>query len=352
MLAVLGTGGYVALSRIRDSDGGPADPTTAPPAAAPLLPATSLVWSPGPPAGKVVVTRAMAEDVLTRYWPAHAQALRDHDRAALAQLNGGAARSWEDGAVACNCIVTANLRPLRDAAFHVPRQTTYPARFVVDALTAYSNGNEGVEVLVFSRSDRRAPWLVIENSAYGPGAGKKAELIAPDASPGRLTKPVSAARVAEARAAAAQLAAVWQEAKETGRIPAAADAFVQSNQTLDRIKFLASNPQNTVQDTGLLGRSSFSTRRSDPVVVVPYARGYDLGCQPIRSTVKIWGRPGEVVNQDPDRRNWGADVPPGQYRSLTLHKTWQTCFLLSPDPAEPVFVFNQMIGAGTSTPRR
>ncbi len=42
-------------------------------------------------------------------------------------------------------------------------------------------------------------------------------------------------------------------------------------------------------------------------------------------------------------------MPAGNYRSLTRHQSWQTCFSISSDPNAPVTVLNQDIGGGPTT---
>jgi hypothetical protein len=352
VVLVITIGGYLALSRFDSHDR--ADLTPLPAPAAPVH-AVVPTWQPGPPAGGgVVVTRQMAEDVVARWWPAHSLALRDADVPALTRLTGGTGRRWEVGAVACGCLESSTVRPMLRASYYVPRQTTYPARFVAEVLTAYSAGNKGVELLVFSRSSRTAPWQVMENSFYGPMPGHRAALHTQDqdlVDSNGLVEPGSPAQAARTRAAAARLAAVWQEAKVTGQIPRSASAFTLGGQTMDRIVHVAGHRQNRVQDNGLLAHFHYYAKRSDPVVVVPYGPGYDLGCAPLRSTITYWGQPGRVVHQDPGLRNWGTGVPAGDYRSITLHEAWPTCFVLSRTGTGPVFVFNQEYGGGPATPR-
>jgi hypothetical protein len=296
----------------------------------------------------------MAEDVVARWWRAHALALRDDDVAVLTQLTGGAGRRWELGAVSCGCLETKLLRPMLRATYYVPRQAAYPARFVAEVLTTYSPGHKGVEILVFSRSSRTAPWQVIENSTYSRGPGQHAQMNAQDQDQvdhDGLVAPASRGQLVRTRIAAAQLARVWQEAKETGRVPRSASAFA-GGQTKSRIEQVAGHRQDQVQVNGLLGHYRYYTKRTDPVVVVPYAAGYDLSCQPVRSTITFRGRPGEVVYQDPAQRNWGTQIPAGSYRSITDHDVWPTCFAISRSGTGPVVVFNQDFSSGTVTARR
>jgi len=300
----------------------------------------------------MVVTPQMADRVVSRYWPLHEQALVNEDLMLLADLSAGSARRWEINAVACDCFTVSAVRPLLEAVYFVPRQLSYPARFIAQVRTRYSNGKEGVELLTFSRSGPLAPFRVIESSFFGPQEGKPARLILPDTTADGFTKPVSPAVRARARSVARQFAAVWQETKNTGRIPASAEAFVLQGQTGNRLADLAEHRQDTKQKNGLYGHFTFFTTKADPLVVVPSAHDFVLACQPVHGNIEYTPGRGSSVYQDPGLANWGPLVKAGRYRAITLYQEWQTCFVIYEDPAKKVAVFNQDIGGGVFKPRR
>jgi hypothetical protein len=347
---LLGIGGFVGMvGALRDHQvAASAGDRQATPA-----PTTSVVLEPpGPPAGQVVVTRQMADRVLRAHWPVHEEALRNDNLDLLATLSGGSARRWEISSVACDCLNVSTVRPLLEAVYFVPRQTTYPARFIVEVRTRYSSGGEGVELLTFSRSGPRARWLVIESSFFGPRKLEDpAVLILPDTTADGFTKPVSPAVQARARSVARQFAAVWQETKNTGRIPDSAEGFVLQGQTGNRLTALAEHRQNSKQRNGLYGHFTFFTKTTDPLVVVPTAHNFVLACQPVHGNIEYTPGRDRVVYQDPGLKNWGPLVKPGNYRAMTVYQEWQTCFAVYDDPAKKVFVFNQDIGGGASKPR-
>lgn len=351
MVILLGIGGVVGVvGALREqkvgsngSNGGDRQATIAPSEAVVLEP-------PGPPAGKTVVTPQMADRVLRAHWPVHEEALRNEDLDLLATLSAGSARRWEINAIACDCFTVSTVRPLLEAVYFVPRQTTYPARFIAQVRTSYSNGGEGVEVLTFSRSGPRARWLVVESSFFGPQEGNPALLILPDTTADGFTKPVSPAQRARARSVARQFAAVWQKTKNTGRIPASAAAFVLPGQTGDHLAELAEHRQDTRQRNGLLGHFTYFTTKADPLVVVPSAHHFVLACQPVHGNIEYTPGAGRTVYQDPELKNWGPLVKAGHYRAMTLYQEWQTCFVIYNDPAQRVVVFNQDIGGGVFEP--
>jgi hypothetical protein len=168
-----------------------------------------------------VITVAGASQVLQAYWRKHEPALVRSDRSTLASLSTGSAQIWERGAVSCRCIRVDAPRPLQSAAYFVPRQTGYPAYFVVEAQTGY-HGMPWAELLVFTKHDAGGRWLVAEDSGFGPPAGVQPRLGRPMAGPGGYDLPVkdviSPSQHRRAAAAAGQLAALWQQSKDQGSI--------------------------------------------------------------------------------------------------------------------------------------
>jgi hypothetical protein len=319
MVVALGVGGYLVLARgpghqqVGGPSGAGSKATPAPVAQEPVV-----LEPTGPPAGRVVVTPAMADRVVRHHWPVHEEALHNKDLGLLASLTGGSARRWEVNAVACRCMVIDEVRPFLGAVYFVPRQTSYPARFIAEVRTRQSSDVESIEILTFSRSGPRARWLVIENSGFTPVV-QPAPLVKADTTAAGFTRPVSPARVAKARSVARQLAAVLQETKNTGEIPFSAQAFMVEGQTEHHLTELAKHRQDTVHSNGLFGHARYYTSKADPLVVVSHVAGYVIACQPIHADMTYTPGRGRVVYQDPGQRNWGPTVKPGQYRSITVH---------------------------------
>jgi hypothetical protein len=55
------------------------------------------------------------------------------------------------------------------------------------------------------------------------------------------------------------------------------------------------------------------------------------------------------VYQDDARKNWGGLLAPGNYRSVTTHDVWQTCFLIGATPTDPIVVFDSNTGGAVPT---
>lgn len=291
--------------------------------------------------GGGIVTQSQADHVVHAYWPVHERALVAGDLATIATLNAEPAADWEKGAVACGCYHVDAPRELDSVTYLFPKQTSYPAFFVAEALQSYQ-GAKWVDLLVFTRHDAAAKWLVSYESGFAPSA-VGTNRVAPAAT----TAVPTAAQHAVAVKAAADLAKVWQTTKDTG-LPPQVDPFDLGGQTGQRIASLSNAGQDQVQGNGLFGHYTFSTSPSDPLFEVATADGSELACQPVRETVVYTGQPGYDVHQDAARKNWGSLLAPGDYAAITSKDVWQTCFLIGANPTAPIVVFNS--DAGGSLP--
>ncbi|MCU1624861.1 MAG: hypothetical protein JWL79_3706 [Frankiales bacterium] len=298
-------------------------------------------------AGGMVIDPAGAAQVLNQYWSVHERALVDRDLATLGRLSAGPAREWEQSNVACRCLVVRTPRPLLDTAYFVTRQTRYPATFVTEAQTSVG-GQYWAELLVFTKVRAGAPWLVTQDSGFGPAPGVAPQLGGPIPDSAGFDQPVTTSQHRRAQTLAADFAAVWQEAKNTGTVPSGT-AFDLTGQTGRRLFELASHRQDTVQRNGLLGHYRFYASPSDQLVEVTDTNGADLACQTVRETVVYRPTAGQRIRQDLWRRNWGPDLRPGLYRQVTDQVVWGTCFIISPNAAAPIGVLNQDVGGGATT---
>jgi Protein of unknown function (DUF2510) len=294
--------------------------------------------------GEVVVTPTEAAQVLRDFWPAHERAVVARDVTGLRRLETGAAAVYEPGSVACGCLSVASPRPLVKTAFFIPKQTDYPAHFLVEAL--HESSGTWTEILVFTKATASAPWLVAENSGFAPLSGPARLGRAVTDADGYVLPP-SKQQHARAQHIAGQLASLWQQAKDTGRVPAQI-IFETRGQTGGRLAEIAAYPQDELQSNGLRGHARFYVDPADQLVEFNDV-GFDLACQSIRETMAYRPGAGREILQDSARENWGLLVAPGRYTSVTNHGAWQTCFLISPDPNAPVTVLNQDDDGGVTT---
>lgn len=289
-----------------------------------------------------VVSTAQADRVLRAYWDVHERALAEGDLATIAALDADPAAAWEHGAVACGCYHVDQPRDLASATYLVPRQTSYPAFFVAEASESYQ-GTPWVDVLVFTKHDANAKWLVSFESGFAPHAIDQNRVAAADS-----TATPTPAQHQVASAVAAELAKVWQQAKEDGAIPEQ-NPFADEGQTEQRLTRLMASRQDQIQGNSLFGHYTFSASSTDPLFEAATADGSDLACQPVRETVVYTAQPGYAVYQDDARKNWGSLLAPGNYRSVTTHDIWQTCFLIGAVPTDPIVVFDSNTGGAIPT---
>jgi len=232
------------------------------------------------------------------------------------------------------------------ANYFVPRTSEYPANFIA-AVQMDAQAGYGTELLVFTKSSAREPWLLTEDSLVRPHYGIYVDLAGSAAA----TKTYAAAPTPVQHKAAthvvADLAGLWQQTKDTSDIPSSYP-FDITGPTQDRLSALAGYQQDAVQANGLLGHYSFVASRSDQLVEVAVAN-YDLACQPLHETVVYQATPGSAVFQDKARHNWGPALAPGHYGAVVDKDVWQTCFLLPPDPTQSIEVFNQDVGGSVTT---
>lgn len=300
-------------------------------------------------AAGTVVDSAMATRVVNRYWAVHEQSLVDRNLPALRRLSAGPARRWEQATVACGCLAVEAARPIMDTAYFINWQTHFPASFDVEVQTE-DREVPWAELLVFTKRAAGRPWLVTQDSGFGPPAGTAPHLGGPDLGADGYDQPVEATESTVARHVAARFAAVWQQAKDTGTVPRRT-GFDLTGQPGERVASLAAHRQDAIQASGVVGHFRFFVSRTDPVVQVS-DHGNDLTCQPIHEVVHYWALPGQAIRQDAGRREWGPSLAPGDYQRLTTTDVWQTCFLVPPDPRTAIEVFDQDVGGMRATAPR
>jgi hypothetical protein len=296
-------------------------------------------------AGQPVVTVAEAQLVMKTFWAANEDAVARRDIPKLRTMESGAAALWTVGAVSCYCLHSDHPRGLLEAQYFVSRQTRYPAHFMVEARANEMSGDVGwVDVLVFTKASAHARWLVAEHSGYPQSTDNDVWLGSPVTTGEGFAKPPTAQQQRRARTAARELAALWWQAKKTGRVPSQI-RFYDAAAPRELMARFAAYPQDRLQRNGLLGHSVIYIDRADPFVEYNEAGGA-IVCQPIRETITYRPPSGHVIRQDLAQNNWGILIAPGLYRSVTYRGAWQTCFRMTADESQPIFILNQDIRGG------
>jgi hypothetical protein len=283
--------------------------------------------------GQQLITPAQAGTVLAALWPLRERAITSGDTEAVRALESGSAE-WGD-------VIRARGREgLRSkpagyasATFFVPRQTSYPGRFLAFVATSQRDGAPLAEAMVFVRASATAPWTLDLDTAWTLGSGAE-NLPAPRVDAQGYVVAPSASLDELARRAPSRLVAYWQQAKDQGRTPPLG-VFAPGAWTTDRAAYLAEHPNGTTQSNGLPGVTRVSLG-SSPFRTFLQADGADIACGVVWTTsVNTRGSRGWPY-QDDDRSNWGPEVAPGLYREMRTRYQWQTCFFVP--PAGPVRV--------------
>jgi hypothetical protein len=124
---------------------------------------------------------------------------------------------------------------------------------------------------------------------------------------------------------ARKLASFYQTAKNTGRVPR--NPFRPTDWTTEIPAQIAEHRQNTIQGNGLPGHFTYRVNPKDPLFQVLLSGDQDLACTVLRVRSVYTGGPRGYPQQSLDRRNWGVELAPGVYKSITVSGVSQTCFL-------------------------
>jgi hypothetical protein len=275
------------------------------------------------PRGRTVATPAEAKLVLKTAWTTREHALVNCNLALLDRLDTGSAKIGDRSRTRCNCLARAD-QLYSDSRIFLPRQTTYPAYFLAQARTKTLSGNSWTEIMVFTRASATAPWRLNLATGFAAVKGQVAALGQPVVNAdGYAQLPDRTAR-AVAATQAPTLAAYYQAAKNTGEVPA--NPFQPSPWTTTTVTAIAAHRQDTVQTNGLRGHFRYTATGKDPVFSV-LSGDQTLTCTVIRISSSYTGQAGQYPQQSADRRNWGPDLAPGTYQSITFADVAQTCFL-------------------------
>jgi hypothetical protein len=281
-----------------------------------------------PAAGRPVVTPDGARAALAAIWPLREAALSACDVGAIDVLETGFARAGDRVRVTCGCRVRAAPAEFTGADLYVPRRTRFPAYFLAEVVTTNAAGEAWTEDLVLSRSAAADHWRVAFDTGYtNPAPGGHSDAPALDADGYVRTPPAAAA--AAAREDFAALAAYWHRAKVAADT-ALPSEFAAGYWTSRLAEVLAAHPSGGVQDNGLIGDFAYRTRSRDPVYAFTTASGRTLACSGIHRAVTYRASAAGAPYQDRARRNWGADIAPGTYRTLSGDGVSQTCLSIPP----------------------
>lgn len=276
----------------------------------------------------VAITPHEAATVFMGLWSMREDAMQASSLSELKQVEDGVALASDTNALTCRCIVFRAAKA-QELSVIVPRTVTYPAHFVAE-MAADSGGLGVLYVMVVKRANPSTSWHVTLDSGFATKDSMVGQL---DASgwAGDAGEPTGSDGHGFA-----ELAALWQRAKVTGKSGDAGAFDASSWLVSDELDFLAKYPQGTPQANGLRGTVTFAKDTAVPLYGVE-ASSEDIVCGAIRETDTYTPAPGYAISQDAERHAFGAALQPGLYRSVTQTREWQVCiFGLADSPPVPI----------------
>jgi hypothetical protein len=204
---------------------------------------------------------------------------------------------------------------------YVPRQTSWPVRFLAEVPTA-SAVRPFLEFLILSRTSAKSRWHVVYDTGFTWTGGAS---VSPD--PGVFDEhgyDVVPAGEVRADDAVPYLARYWQAWRDDASPPAALPPFAPGVWTTEYGQSIAGR-QGRLGDNGLPERIAYGDERAPAGEVWTFGVwGKELVCSPMHQTT-TWTGP---AHQDANRQKWGADLAPGVYRSVTAEILREPCVLV------------------------
>jgi hypothetical protein len=275
-----------------------------------------------PPGPGPVITPADAGAILAATWQERAVALASGDARLFAAFETGPALEEDLGR--CSCESNDPFGPITSSRLLVPRQTTWPAQFLAEAVTTAS-GSVWIEYLVFHRMSPAESWKVVLADGYQPVGPPALDLPAAspdgyDAAPSSTTDDPSSLPEA--------LAGYWQSWKDTRR-PSGQSVLSPGAWTTEWGAKLAQYGQGQINaSNGLVGHYRYAADTTKDGIYRFAAAGYEIACGVVR-VQKTWTPPpGDTIVQDSQRDQWGSTVAPGRYRAMIDTEITEPCFFI------------------------
>jgi len=279
-----------------------------------------------------LVTPAQAQAVIATLWQAREHALDTRDVATFDRIDTGSALLTDTEAarqVACGCkkfYWTKGPRTLRSAAIFLSLQTTYPVDFAAEVLAARPSqptpaGQRWTAMLLLTKQAADQPWRIaveIFDVGYStPIAGFPSPQVAANGYQLPSAMPLQVPTTDWFP----KLAAYFNGIKETGRQPA--DTVFAPGPLTSR-NGLQARP-NGFTSHGLKSTYTFkSSSFGGPWLI--NSGGLPTMCgDVVESVVTRPASTAKLLYQPSTRRNWGPDVAPGYYFSLTTLWEWSVC---------------------------
>jgi hypothetical protein len=276
-----------------------------------------------PPGSDAVLTPAMAHAVIEAVWPMREEAMYDRDPVALAQIETGTALAGDRIRTFCGCLAPGTPRDYTTYETFVVKQSSYPARFVAEVETD-TTGPALVDYLGLVRRSASSPWQV-ELETWVTNGGTRP--LDSDDTIGGFQPALSRHDQQLVDTTFVRLAAYWQAAKDTGRVPPARwfKAGVWTTEWAAR----SAKAPNGHATGGEVPRVHYRTIPGTPTFVARVDGGWIMACAAVRLTGTI-DAASAPMHQGSARREGGLTLPPGDYRSVHETGYQESCVYLPP----------------------
>jgi hypothetical protein len=289
----------------------------------------AVLHAPAPSNGPLV-TPAEAQRVVEALWPMRDRATANRDIATLRAIETGPALASDVETIDSGSAperITPDRRPPPEMVTLVPLQTHWPIRFLTEAITTAAE-QPAIEFTIFTRRSPTSAWRVAYDNDATLGA-----------SPGFAPFPAildhqgydivpSGHRIAASRAVPA-LAAYWQGWIDTGAPKNPPGTFFADGSWTVQFGMTIAGQQDKRGSNGLISHVSYGDRPvpQSEVWTFGIAPQDELVCSPTYETVVYWG-----TQQNAERQQWGPELAPGQYRSVTDTEQREPCVVVPPLP--------------------
>lgn len=263
-----------------------------------------------------------AERVFRALYPLRSEAVYEHRADVLKTIETGAALEYDLAQCRSRCEEPLPVGPEVAHTFSAPPQAGYPAFFYARAANKDVDGVPANELIVFTRSSPKEPWLIALNNATGEALPVFADGNA------NFGRPVPQAPGPAPAALPAAFAAFLQHWFEHGVAPPD-HPFLLPPYLQDRVSAIAKTPSEIAK------RGEQETRRYIPdgtTFVTAADQGRVYVCGAIRLEQHVTPAPAKnAIVQPADLSNFGRLLAPGRYRDLAVRGIEEVCFLIPSD---------------------
>jgi len=302
-------------------------PALPPETAAGTVPAAlpEILSVPAPTTGPLL-NQAIAQQVFEAAWTLRNRALAERDVATLRAIETGVALDVDlsrmrEGRAPDQ---PSGLPLPFEFQTYVPRQTEWPARFLVQAVTTAADA-PWLQIMVFVRDNADASWKIVlvtgvsGNEEYTPAV--ESPMLDDEG-----YNIVPETPWLDPRDAMPSLARYWNSILETGAPPAAGPPFDDGFWT-SRLETELAGRQGKPDASGLPRHRTYHYDRTPEDQIWSFGiGGYRFVCAPMTQHDTWAGR----IRQPSDRRKWGPDLAPGDYRTVTAEQVRMPCLYVPP----------------------